>query len=141
MHAAHLTTRTLIAAALMAGCSDAPTAPSVSSRPVAGEPRPIVHLSVTPSSAVIRTGQSLRLTAVPSGQPADVAARLTVSWESENEEVASVSEDGAVRGGRPGETRIRARYGTAFASATVTVLKSSTPAAPCMSTIPKSDGC
>jgi Bacterial Ig-like domain (group 2) len=110
-------------ALLMLGCSD-PTGPRlVDDSPLPGtEPVDFLKLSVTPTAARIRVGDTIRFTATLSGQAALLTTGPTIGWFSSNNEVAEVTGAGLVQGLKAGTTVIWATYRGVRGSAHVTVL-------------------
>lgn len=97
----------MLAALFVIGCND--TGPS--------DPGPIFEVSPTWSN--VEEGETLQLTATLNGQPIDV------TWESDNEAVATVSSTGLVTAIKDGYAAISARNSAQnlFRSASITVPK------------------
>ena len=106
-------------AALLLGCSDS-TGP-VSPPDGAGIERPSSFFVVSPATAVIQQGQSRQFTTVYSGDPGFAAGPTAVTWQSSDEDIASVAPSGLVRGVSGGQVRIVATWGTYQATAQVRV--------------------
>ena len=102
-------------AALSLGCSD-------TSGPTLTPPPPDPTISLAPSSATIRGGDSVRFTVAFVGSPALRISEETVTWSSSNATVASVSAGGLVLGRQAGAAQIVAVWGARRATAQVTVL-------------------
>jgi hypothetical protein len=107
--------------AFLLGCSDS-FGPSGSTTPTPRPPdQPIPQLAVTPTSATIDAGKTVRL--VASDGVGVALPPSAVSWTSSNTEVASVGADGIVRGRRPGQVQIAAAWNGAHAAVQITVRK------------------
>jgi fibronectin type 3 domain-containing protein len=81
----------------------------------------VAAVEVSPSSATIRIAESTRLTArllAPGGQP---LSGRPVEWRSLNNAVATVDDDGTVRGVAPGVTTIEAANNGIVGTAAITV--------------------
>lgn len=130
--------RVLAAAVLAVGCSDSPTEPSSLGR-TTGTPEPVLHLVVAPALATLHAGESLRLTATAANQDRSVVREISVTWLSSDSEIATVSATGIVRGIRPGQAEITARWGTSRALAKLTVLKENPRPVACVSLITKDE--
>jgi hypothetical protein len=81
-------------------------------------------LSVSPDPLAIGTGKSRQLAAVATladGTKKDVAADSSTRWSTENAKTATVDEKGTVVGVSVGITKVKAEYGGATGSSTVTV--------------------
>jgi uncharacterized protein YjdB len=95
-------------ALLILGCSD-PTGPTGQDDLPEIRPIPAYALTVAPSSASVRVGESVRLTATISGGTTLRGGESIIAWFSSNSEVATVS-SGLVQGLRAGTTLIWATY-------------------------------
>ena len=104
------------AATLLTACT--PTGPGPE-----GNFRTVV-LTVAPSSATIGGGRTLSLTARALGEDGESITPSGVSWSSSDAAVAGVGSGGLVEGRKSGEARIVATWGSAWASAMVTVVDS-----------------
>ena len=131
----------LAAAALAVGCSSSPTEPSSSERSGPGTAEPLLRLVLAPALGTIRAGESLKFTATAASDDRAVVRQIAVTWLSADEEIATVSSSGLVRGVRPGRTEIKVRWGTSVATAQITVLKGGPREIACLSLIPKEGGC
>ncbi len=96
-----------IAAALVAGCSDGPTAPA-----------PPTSLAITAKDRFVLTGDTVRIALATEG-----GSSSAVEWESLSPQVATV-QDGIVTGVGRGRARIVAWAGSLADTATVGVLRS-----------------
>jgi uncharacterized protein YjdB len=106
-------------AALLLACSDS-TGPSQPGMTRTAPDLPTGTFQVSPATATLQYGQTLRFTTTYSGNPALSATPGDVAWYSTDENVAPVS-SGLVRGVSGGEARIVATSGGHRASALVTV--------------------
>jgi arabinan endo-1,5-alpha-L-arabinosidase len=67
--------------------------------------KPLVSIVVTPTPAVVTAGRTIQLTAVPA--PADAnSAEKPFEWASDNDDVATVTAAGLVKGIYPGAAKI-----------------------------------
>lgn len=82
---------------------------------------PVASLTITPNPDLISVGQQDTLTAVARDASGAVITGAPVTWGSNNENAAVVSDAGVVRGVRIGIATIAARSGTATATTTVIV--------------------
>ena len=115
--------------ALLLGCSDSPTDVSESTRPTTpGPDKPILGLTLAPNTATIDAGTGIRLTATNGFNVALPSAEVT--WTSSGPEIASVGADGVVRGRRPGQVLIEARWNAAHAVARIAVIKGTSDTGP-----------
>jgi hypothetical protein len=99
----------LVALLAVGGCSDQITMVDVA------------VIEVSPSTATIRIAESTRLTArllAPGGQP---LSGRSVEWRSHNTAVATVDDDGTVRGVAPGVTTVEAANNGITGTAAITV--------------------
>jgi hypothetical protein len=81
-------------------------------------------LSVGPDPVAIGTTKSRQLTAVATladGTKKDVAADSSTHWSTNNPKIATVDSKGVVVGVSVGITKVKAEYGGAGSSTTVTV--------------------
>ena len=102
-------------ATLSLGCSDA-TGPDV--RP--GDPS--LQVTIAPTSATIRGGESMQFTASVKRGAALQSSESTANWFSSDASVATVTSGGVVLGVGGGVAQITAVWGNARATAQVTVL-------------------
>ena len=130
----------LASAALAVGCTSSPTEPKEDERSI-GPAEPILRLAVAPASATLRGGDRLALSASAASADRSTVRAVSVTWTSSDEQVATVSSNGVVEGGRPGLAEIKARWGLSTAVARITVLKAGPPDIACLSVRPKTDGC
>ncbi|HWP38567.1 MAG TPA: protein kinase [Gemmatimonadales bacterium] len=89
----------------------------------------VARLDVTPVALALRVGEEAPLSAVPrdsGGAPTPDA----VTWAALDPAIATVSEQGTVRGIRPGQARVVARSGGSSAAVVVTVAAAPAPASP-----------
>ena len=108
--------------AFLLGCSDSPTEVSGSTQPTPLSPdQPIHRLIVTPSTVTISAGTAVRLTAMDGLDV--VLLPSAVSWTSLNTEIATVGQDGVVRGRSPGRGQVEARWNTSRAVVQIAVTK------------------
>jgi hypothetical protein len=105
-------------ATLLLGCSDS-TGPS--SNGGSGESGSS-SFQVSPATATVQQGQYWQFTVTYSGNPTLSGGQRSAVWHSADENVASVSPSGLVRGVTGGQTRIVATWGESQASALVTVV-------------------
>jgi serine/threonine-protein kinase len=96
-------------------------APAVQSR--------VAQLDVTPVALALRVGEEAPLSAVPRDSSGG-ATPDAVAWAALDSAVATVSDQGLVRGVRPGQARVVARSGGSSATVVVTVAAAPAPAAP-----------
>lgn len=97
------TVATVAALALAGACTDA-TSPDNPPNLL-----PVGHMTIVPSSATIRPGQAVQLTAHLISSSGNALEGAGVSWTSSNESVASVSDRGEVLGRGEGDAVITAR--------------------------------
>lgn len=83
-------------------------------------PLPVVSVTIEPESVELRVGETLTLTAVPRDGKGEQVARR-VAWTSDNDAIATVSDDGLVTGVSPGSATIEATCGRAAGSVEITV--------------------
>ena len=96
--------------------------PFVAPAPYPPPPDPPASVTVTPDSATVITDDTLQLSAVVRDSAGNVLPSVAVSWTSADTTIAIIASGlGAVRGQRPGSTRIRAFAGTITGSVTVFV--------------------
>jgi uncharacterized protein YjdB len=119
MRAAQLLTIAPLAL-LILGCSD-PTGPTLQDDLPEIRPIPAYALTVAPSSASVRVGESVRLAATISGGTTLRGGESPIAWFSSNGDVATVSATGLVQGLRAGTTLIWATYQGTRAAAHVRV--------------------
>jgi hypothetical protein len=114
----------IVAAALLAAaCSSSPTEPTSSERSGSGTPEPLLLLQVDPPQATIHAGETVQLTATAESPDGSVVRDIAVTWTSSDDQIASVSSSGLVRGVRPGQAEIDVRWGTSLVVVQITVLK------------------
>ena len=78
-------------------------------------------MAVSPSTAAVSVGSSLSLTAEVLDASGDAIPSFTVTWASEDNSIATVSETGVVTGLRPGTVKIAASSWGKNGVATITV--------------------
>jgi hypothetical protein len=81
-------------------------------------------LSVGPDPVTVGTGKSKQLTAVATladGTKKDVAADSSTHWSTDNAKIATADDKGIIVGVSIGITKVKAEYGGASSSTTVTV--------------------
>jgi hypothetical protein len=108
--------RTLFALGAAAGfwaCSNDNTAPT-------GQ---VIHVVLTPSIDTVQTGDTVRLQATPIDANGNHVAGLTVTFNTDNPAVATVSTDGLVSAIGAGSTRISGTTGSITDYAYFTVLQ------------------
>jgi hypothetical protein len=108
-------------AALLLGCSDS-TGPSEPPGALRPQPPGGQSFRVSPNSATLQSGQTLQLATTYAGNPALSGGQASLSWQSSDPSVATVSSTGIVRGIGSGQARIFAILGGYQASAVVTVV-------------------
>ena len=84
-------------------------------------PPPVASVAVTPATGSVQVGQTLRLAAFPLDRAGNPLQGRPVSWTSSNRDVATVGENGEVRGIGPGEAIITATSEGRSGSATISV--------------------
>jgi hypothetical protein len=72
------------------------------------DPQEIVIVAIDPSSATIRVGETLQLSAIPRGGGQPASSGHTVRWSTDDESVADVSTNGLVTGVAAGTAQITA---------------------------------
>src|SRR5687767_15041951 len=72
------------------------------------EPDPVVSVTVTAPSSTLIVGQSLQLTATPANASGASLSGRRVTWNSQNDAIATVSSSGVVTGISEGAVRIDA---------------------------------
>lgn len=82
---------------------------------------PVASVEIDPQGGEIEVDETLQLTATPRAGDGTALDRL-VSWESANDDVATVDDTGLVTGRGAGEVEITATSGGASASVTITVV-------------------
>jgi hypothetical protein len=82
---------------------------------------PVASVSVTPTSASLRLGQALQLTATPRDAAGNPLANRPVTWSTNNATVATVTATGLVATLAEGSATITATSGTANGTSTLTV--------------------
>ncbi len=87
----------------------------------------VTGIELKPTTASIEVGKTVTLTATVSPEN---AADKTVTWTSNNEQVATVDKDGVVTGVAAGTATITATAGDASATCTVTVTEAAEPDQP-----------
>jgi Bacterial Ig-like domain (group 2) len=115
--------------ALSLGCSSSPTeVPTLPGDPPPGTvpspTAPVERFTVAPGSATLNAGKALQLTAtaVRAGLESQVPS-ADVLWDSSDKTIAIVAASGLVRGLRPGQVDIRARWQANRAAVRINVLK------------------
>jgi len=81
----------------------------------------VASVTVTPASASLAVGATLQLSAIPRDAGGSPLAGQPVTWSSDDETVASVSETGLVTGNGEGSATIAATAGATSGTATLTV--------------------
>ena len=110
----------VLAAPLLFGCSDDPVSPE---NRIIG-PR----LSVTPASAVIHVGESVKLTALARNDDGDlVSSGQSPKWVSSDPEIAEVDEEGFVLAQSTGQVVISAECNGNCAWAEILVVAEGDP--------------
>jgi len=117
---------------LLGACSTSPTGVSENDRPQL-PPGATVTLMVAPSTATLKGGHTLQLTANRQDARGPSVAPEEVTWTSSNIKVARIGSDGTVVGAGPGTVQITARWHGVQGTATVIVLGDAPPAQPCAS--------
>ena len=124
----HLTTRggripvaVLAALAWAAGCGDGATDPTP--QPPPDPPRPTTVTVSPPTARLAALGATVQLTAGVLDQNGQALAGATVTWESSDAAVATVSGAGLVTAVDNGTATITARAGAASGTAAVTVMQ------------------
>src|SRR6266496_3833718 len=84
-------------------------------------PPPVATVTVSPSSAAIHVGDTLRLSATLRDSAGNPLSGRTITWSSDSAAVASVSGSGLVTGLRAGTAIIRATSEGKSGTATITV--------------------
>ena len=117
----------LLVLPLLAGCSDTPTSPgedAVPHAPAASSDLP--WLSIVPRDLELAVGDSQQLTLVrwqwhPDGVMRVEVSDPTIRWVTEDDQIATVSQDGMLRAVGKGDTEIRALNGEKYSWARVKV--------------------
>jgi alpha-L-fucosidase 2 len=100
----------------------APTTPEPQPAPPVAPAAPSVSRVVVPSSpSQLAEGESVRLVAAGVDDRGEAIAGRSVTWKSENEDVATVDANGIVTARRPGTATIVASLGDRTARVTLTV--------------------
>jgi acid phosphatase len=97
------------------------TIPSVPPPP----PTPVASVTVSPSSASLHPGDTVRFTATPRDSAGNALTGRTLAWSSDSTAVATVSASGLVTGVAPGSSTIRATSEGKTGTAAVTVTAAS----------------
>jgi hypothetical protein len=100
---------------LAGGCSD-----------VSVSVLPVLELELSPSEVTLLEMEETTVTVVLRGPGGEELTGRSITWESADPGVASVSGDGRIRGESPGATTVRASADDASASVSVTVVKGPT---------------
>ena len=79
----------------------------------------LLGITVSPASARVMGGETVQLTAAKN--PTDATDEVTFSWESSDEDIATVDQNGTVTGKKEGTATITVKGGGFEAKATVTV--------------------
>lgn len=111
----------LLLAALGAACGSSTTGPDESG--LKGEAAPVLRLVIDPAVATIHAGEILKIHATAASADRAVVRDVEATFASSDEEIATVSRSGIVRGLRPGLAILTVRYGTERALARIAVLK------------------
>ena len=101
-----------ILSVVFAACGSDPSGPDGSA---------VDSVAVSPSTAAVSVGSSLSLTAEVLDASGDAIPSFTVTWASEDNSIATVSETGVVTGLRPGTVKIAASSWGKNGVATITV--------------------
>jgi uncharacterized protein YjdB len=109
---------------LLAGCSSSPTEQTAPDRPSQ-------TLSVLPETSSLELGASVRLAATVVGTGRPLGTPANVAWQSSDPAIASVDQNGIVRGMGVGQAAIVARWDTITAVAQVSVQLSTKHESPC----------
>jgi hypothetical protein len=108
----------------------APAAEEIAPTPPPAPDTPVVaSVSVSPGSATVDVGATVRLEAAALDASGGVLADASIAWSSSNAAVAEVSGSGMVTGKSAGTATITATSGDASATASVTVTTSQMPVA------------
>ena len=91
---------------------------------------PVASVSIAPSSASLRVGDTLRLSATPRDSSGNILAGRSIAWTSDSSAVATVTASGLVRAVAAGTSTIRATSEGKAGTATVTVTMSGGGTAP-----------
>jgi uncharacterized protein YjdB len=110
--------------ALLAGCSDGPTAPGAGPDTASG----VASVAVSPSALSLTAGATAALTATPRGADGSVLSASPISWTSTDTSVATVSAAGLVQARAAGTATIRAS--SEGKSGTVALTVTAGPVAP-----------
>jgi len=81
----------------------------------------VASIAITPSTATVSIGATTPFQATPKDASGKTMTGVTVFWNSEHTDIATVNSSGVVTGVALGSTRIAASAGGASATATVTV--------------------
>ena len=73
---------------------------------------PVASVSVQPRDPTVQAGQTAQLTAIPLDSAGNPLAGITITWQSLNTDLATVSSNGLVTGVAPGTAVIQATAGT-----------------------------
>jgi serine/threonine protein kinase/alpha-tubulin suppressor-like RCC1 family protein/uncharacterized protein YjdB len=84
-------------------------------------PAPVADVTVSPTSASLQVGRRQQLSVGARDARGNSLSGRTVTWSSEDPGVATVNEDGAVVGVKPGQTQVTATIESRHASILVTV--------------------
>lgn len=90
----------------------------------------VVEVQVTPPTASLTRGDTVRLTATPRDPRGNPIPNRAVSWSAEPGEVASVSSNGLVTAIRPGTATVRAMVETVSGTAVISVIQPAAPTPP-----------
>src|SRR5690606_23443065 len=90
----------------------------------------VVEVQVTPPTASLMRGDTVRLTATPRDPRGNPIPNRAVSWSAEPGEVASVSSNGLVTAIRPGTVTVRAMVETVSGTAVISVIQPAAPTPP-----------
>lgn len=118
----------LMLAALGIGCDSSTTGPDESG--LKGEAAPVLRLVIDPAVATIHAGEILKIHATAASADRAVVREIEATFASSDEEIATVSRSGIVRGLRPGLAVLTVRYATERAFARIAVLKAESRPAP-----------
>src|SRR4051794_16421865 len=116
----------------LGACSTSPTGLSETDPPQL-PPGAALNLLVAPSTATLKGGHTLQLTANRQDARGPSVAPEQVTWTSSNINIARIGADGTVVGAGPGTVQITARWHGIQGTATVIVLGNAPPAQPCAS--------
>jgi hypothetical protein len=100
-----------LSALLLGACGDSPSDPG----------RTVASVAISPDNPSVVVGSTIQLTATVQSSSGGAVTGVTVSWQSESQGVATVTQAGRVAGIAPGTSRIIATAGGRADTVTVTV--------------------